>query len=329
MSVQQAEIQSEKMAANEMHARQETFLRVSQRVQAQLGTIAGFCTSRAKAADADGTVSPEEQSRLFGQLSQGDPEVFSRRMLETSFRLANDHDRYRLFYGTPVRARHIEQLHLYIRATDCARQGSGSGRHDLRCTLFDVARPRLQHGEAFSGHGSAGTGRSRHAPAPISSSDVDGSSMRAIGVTCLIVWLTAALSLANAAEPDRFADVSVKSILVGGSVYMLTGAGGNMAVSIGKDGTLLVDDQFPALAAANPDRDLGTRRSRAEDHPEYALSRRSRRRQRLFRRARRDHCERTGALSTAERSGTAARRRYRSSRTPTGSASSSTTTKST
>ncbi len=73
--------------------------------------------------------------------------------------------------------------------------------------------------------------------------------MRVIGVICLIVWLTAALSLANAAEPDRFKDVSVKSNLIGGNVFMLTGAGGNMAVSVGKDGTLLVDDDFTALSA--------------------------------------------------------------------------------
>ena len=72
--------------------------------------------------------------------------------------------------------------------------------------------------------------------------------MRAIRVTCLIVWLTGALGLANAAEPDRFANVTVKSNLVGGSVYMLSGAGGNMAVSVGKDGTLLVDDEFAPLA---------------------------------------------------------------------------------
>ncbi len=61
--------------------------------------------------------------------------------------------------------------------------------------------------------------------------------------------LTISLSSARAAEPDRFADVTVKSSLVGGNVYMLTGAGGNMAVSVGKDGTLLVDDEFAPLAA--------------------------------------------------------------------------------
>jgi glyoxylase-like metal-dependent hydrolase (beta-lactamase superfamily II) len=73
--------------------------------------------------------------------------------------------------------------------------------------------------------------------------------MRAFGVICMTGCLTATLSLADAAEPDRFADVAVKSNLVGGSVYMLTGAGGNMAVSVGKDGTLLVDDEFAPLAA--------------------------------------------------------------------------------
>ena len=49
--------------------------------------------------------------------------------------------------------------------------------------------------------------------------------MRAIGVICLIAGLTGALSLANAADPDPFANVSVKSSLSGGSVYMLSGGG--------------------------------------------------------------------------------------------------------
>lgn len=69
--------------------------------------------------------------------------------------------------------------------------------------------------------------------------------MRAFGTLCLTVLLDSA----NAAETEQFADVTVNAIPVGGSVYMLTGAGGNPAVSIGKDGTLLVDDQFGPLAA--------------------------------------------------------------------------------
>ncbi len=132
--------------------------------------------------------------------------------------------------------------------------------------------------------------------------------MRAICVTCLIAWLTGASSLANAADPDRFANVTVKSSLVGGSVYMLSGAGGNMAVSVGKDGTLLVDDEFAPLAERVQAAISAIGGGAAEDHPEHALSCRSRRRKRLVRRAWRHHCQRTGALSIAERPGAAARR---------------------
>lgn len=65
--------------------------------------------------------------------------------------------------------------------------------------------------------------------------------------TFVALCLTTMLSAAEAAD-DQFAGVAVKAIPVGGSVYMLTGAGGNLAVSIGKDGALLVDNQFPAMA---------------------------------------------------------------------------------
>ncbi len=128
LSVEQAEIQSEKMAANEMHARQETFLRVAQRVQAQLGTIVGFLYISSQAAGADGTVTNEEQGQLFAQLGQGDPEVFSRRMVTTHLTTDNEETRYRLFYGTPVRARHSNNViytfeRLLARAKDVDPDG--------------------------------------------------------------------------------------------------------------------------------------------------------------------------------------------------------------
>jgi hypothetical protein len=106
MSVQQAEIQTQNMAASEVHARQETFLRIAQNVRQQLGTIVGFLFISSQAAGVDGTVTNEEQSRLFTQLSQNDPEVFARRMLETHIQLPSEEARYHLFYGTIVRARH-------------------------------------------------------------------------------------------------------------------------------------------------------------------------------------------------------------------------------
>ena len=47
---------------------------------------------------------------------------------------------------------------------------------------------------------------------------------------------------------DRFADVEVKATEIKGSVHMLTGAGGNIGVSAGEDGVLIIDDQFAPLA---------------------------------------------------------------------------------
>ena len=47
---------------------------------------------------------------------------------------------------------------------------------------------------------------------------------------------------------DRFADVEVKATAIKGSVHMLKGAGGNIGVSAGEDGVLIIDDQFAPLA---------------------------------------------------------------------------------
>ena len=45
-----------------------------------------------------------------------------------------------------------------------------------------------------------------------------------------------------------FARIKIKTTHVAGNVYMLEGAGGNIGVSVGPDGILLVDDQFAPLA---------------------------------------------------------------------------------
>ena len=49
------------------------------------------------------------------------------------------------------------------------------------------------------------------------------------------------------AQPD-LANVEIKATHVAGNVYMLTGSGGNIGVSVGPDGILIVDDQFAPLA---------------------------------------------------------------------------------
>ena len=64
----------------------------------------------------------------------------------------------------------------------------------------------------------------------------------------LLVLLAAVGNAAFAGPADRFAAVEVTATAVQGSVHMLEGAGGNIGVSVGSDGTLIVDNQFLPLA---------------------------------------------------------------------------------
>jgi len=59
--------------------------------------------------------------------------------------------------------------------------------------------------------------------------------------------LTALFSSPTLAQRD-FSEVEITSSDLGNGIYMLQGAGGNLAVSIGADGAFLVDDQFAPLA---------------------------------------------------------------------------------
>lgn len=47
---------------------------------------------------------------------------------------------------------------------------------------------------------------------------------------------------------DDFSKVEIKATKINGNVYMLEGSGGNIGVSVGEDGILIVDDQFAPLA---------------------------------------------------------------------------------
>ena len=51
-----------------------------------------------------------------------------------------------------------------------------------------------------------------------------------------------------AAQDNNFDKVEIKVHPVAGSVYMLEGAGGNIGVSVGDDGIVIVDDEFAPLA---------------------------------------------------------------------------------
>ena len=56
------------------------------------------------------------------------------------------------------------------------------------------------------------------------------------------------LSPTAAIYAQDFSKVEITAIKISGNIYMLQGAGGNIGVSVGADGILIVDDQFAPLA---------------------------------------------------------------------------------
>ncbi|WOT03888.1 MBL fold metallo-hydrolase [Shewanella youngdeokensis] len=60
------------------------------------------------------------------------------------------------------------------------------------------------------------------------------------------VWLMCTNTAVHA--NDKFAKVQIKPIKITDTIYMFTGAGGNIGVSAGSDGLLIIDDQFAPLA---------------------------------------------------------------------------------
>ncbi len=69
----------------------------------------------------------------------------------------------------------------------------------------------------------------------------------ACAATLVLAFLSSSLSSARAQDRD-FSKVEIKVTPVAGKIFMLQGAGGNIGVSVGADGILIVDDQFAPLA---------------------------------------------------------------------------------
>ena len=59
--------------------------------------------------------------------------------------------------------------------------------------------------------------------------------------------LLALLGVAPAQAQQDFAEVEVQTLPVSENVYMLTGSGGNIGLSVGDDGAFVVDDQYAPL----------------------------------------------------------------------------------
>ena len=71
--------------------------------------------------------------------------------------------------------------------------------------------------------------------------DFQGGRLLFVLLLAISVLSTQALSF----QPE---DVQIKTIQVAKGIYMLQGQGGNIGVSVGKDSTFIIDDQFAPLA---------------------------------------------------------------------------------
>jgi len=73
---------------------------------------------------------------------------------------------------------------------------------------------------------------------------------RTEGILRIAAWaaLTLLFTVTIRGQGQDFSKVQIKATKVAGNIYMLEGAGGNIAASVGEDGIVLVDDQFAPLA---------------------------------------------------------------------------------
>ena len=71
--------------------------------------------------------------------------------------------------------------------------------------------------------------------------------MKFIGRAAIAAIGLLSFSYASVAQDVDFDEVEIETIPVAEDIYMLTGEGGNIGVSVGDDGVLLIDDQFAPL----------------------------------------------------------------------------------
>lgn len=74
-----------------------------------------------------------------------------------------------------------------------------------------------------------------------------GETMRTAG-SLILATVISICAASVSAQDDRFKDVVVTPTKIADSIYIVTGGGGNIGVSAGADGLLIIDDQYAPLA---------------------------------------------------------------------------------
>jgi hypothetical protein len=106
-TARQAEIQSRAIAADELHSRQDTFLRIAEMVSEQLGVTAGWIyTSWAAGEGPEAMSGPGGALEIWRTQGAGDHGAFDRACVGLIY--GGRIDASTLFWGTPIRSGHSE-----------------------------------------------------------------------------------------------------------------------------------------------------------------------------------------------------------------------------
>src|SRR5580704_2315436 len=67
-------------------------------------------------------------------------------------------------------------------------------------------------------------------------------------LTAMFLLLPLQLAVAQQQAQRDFSNVQVRTLKITDSLYMLSGAGGNVGVSVGNDGVIIVDTDFKQMS---------------------------------------------------------------------------------
>ena len=104
----QSQKQTQAIAATEMNARQETFFKISESVERQLGGISGMLLVSGLGPIGSGRISREEVDDYFRRSASGDSGVFARIFLSWDFQ--EEGGIQEILYGTEIRERHTRNF---------------------------------------------------------------------------------------------------------------------------------------------------------------------------------------------------------------------------
>jgi hypothetical protein len=105
---EQSEKQTQAIAATEMNARQETFFKIAESVQHQLGGIVGMLFAGGLGPIGSQRYSRDEIADMFQKASSGDAEIFARQLLSMEF--MEEGGIGSLLYDTEIRRRHTRNF---------------------------------------------------------------------------------------------------------------------------------------------------------------------------------------------------------------------------